>query len=148
MPINLRCAIPSDIKAVARLHRMVRIRTMPYLPILHTPEEHLAYFRDRVFPSSEIWLAEEAGQLLGFAAASGMWLDHLYVDPDWHGQGIGSALLFIIKKGRRQLDVGTFQQNFIARSFYEKRGFVPVRFTDGSENEEQLPDVHYRWTAD
>ncbi len=33
----------------------------------------------------------------------------------------------------------------IARRFYEARGFRPVRFTDGADNEERWPDVRYRW---
>ena len=32
-----------------------------------------------------------------------------------------------------------------ALRFYEARGFRPVRFTDGADNEEQMPDVRYRW---
>jgi putative acetyltransferase len=40
-----------------------------------------------------------------------------------------------------------FQANERARRFYEKRGCVPVEFTDGSGNEEKTPDVRYRWTS-
>ena len=29
--------------------------------------------------------------------------------------------------------------------FYEARGFRAIRFTDGADNEEQMPDVRYRW---
>jgi hypothetical protein len=36
-----------------------------------------------------------------------------------------------------------FQRNTRARRFYERRGFAPIRFTDGSANEERCPDVLY-----
>jgi hypothetical protein len=39
----------------------------------------------------------------------------------------------------------TFQRNAPARRFYEKEGFVAVRETDGSGNEEREPDVLYLW---
>ncbi|WP_230531236.1 GNAT family N-acetyltransferase [Microvirga roseola] len=148
MPIKVRRAEFSDMEAVARLHRRVRNISLPYLPDLHTPEEDLAFFEEKVFPNSTMWLAEEGYELIGFAAASRDQLDHLYVDPAWHGQGVGSALLFVIKKGRRQLDLWTFQDNLQARQFYERRGFKPVETTDGSGNPERLPDVRYRWTGD
>ena len=32
-----------------------------------------------------------------------------------------------------------------ARRFYEERGCRAVRFTDGRDNEEKVPDVRYRW---
>jgi hypothetical protein len=40
-----------------------------------------------------------------------------------------------------------FQQNERARRFYEAHGAVAVEFTDGSGNEEETPDVRYRWTS-
>jgi len=148
MLINLRQAVISDMEAVARLHRHVRGTSLPYLPDLHTPEEDLVFFREHVFPTSTIWLAEMNGEVIGFAAASGDRLDHLYVDPSWHGQGIGSALLHLLKRGRSRLDLWTFQDNAQARRFYELRGFSLVETTDGSGNEERLPDALYRWICD
>lgn len=146
--IQLRQAVFSDMEAVARFNRHVRKTCFPYLPDLHTPEEDLAFFRNEVFPLSTIWLAEGGGELIGFAAVSESWLDHLYVDPAWHGRGVGSTLLEKAKEGNSQLDLWTFQRNVRARRFYEHRGFRLVELTDGSANEEQEPDAHYRWNGD
>ena len=41
-----------------------------------------------------------------------------------------------------------FQQNANARRFYERRGFVLVRETDGSGNEERTPDALYAWSPE
>jgi putative acetyltransferase len=46
------------------------------------------------------------------------------------------------------LHLWTFQRNDRARRFYEGRGFVLVRQTDGSGNEEKEPDALYVWEAD
>ena len=43
------------------------------------------------------------------------------------------------------LELWCFQANERARRFYEARGFRPIRFTDGADNEERMPDVRYRW---
>jgi len=35
--------------------------------------------------------------------------------------------------------------NARARRFYEARDFHAIRFTDGADNEERMPDIRYRW---
>jgi putative acetyltransferase len=134
-----------DMQAVAQLHRHVRTTCLPYVPDLHTPAEDLAFFRDHVFPTSRIWLAKAGGQPVGFAAVKPEWLDHLYVDPSWHGKGIGRALLETAKQGTSELNLWTFQMNTQARRFYERQGFILVETTDGAANEERLADARYRW---
>jgi putative acetyltransferase len=75
------------------------------------------------------------------------WVDQLYVDPQWTGRGLGSALIGLAKELRpERLDLWTFQSNIAARRFYERHGFVAIDVTDG-ENEERAPDVHYRWSG-
>jgi ribosomal protein S18 acetylase RimI-like enzyme len=55
-------------------------------------------------------------------------------------------LLSIAKEREpEQLDLYTFQPNAGARRFYERHGFAAVEFGDGSDNEERVPDVLYRW---
>jgi ribosomal protein S18 acetylase RimI-like enzyme len=39
----------------------------------------------------------------------------------------------------------TFQENDGARRFYERHGFRAIEFGDGSNNEENCPDVLYEW---
>jgi len=143
---SLRPAILADMQNVARLHRHVRETCLAYLPDLHTPEEDLAFFRERVFPTSRVWLAEIGSRLVGFGAVQREWLDHLYVDPIWHGRGVGQALLGAARDGLSELNLWTFQANTQARRFYERQGFGLVELTDGSGNEERMPDAHYRWT--
>ena len=143
---GLRRAAHADMGAVARLHRHVRRTCLPYLPELHTPQDDLAFFEDHVFPSSRIWLAEDEGRLIGFAVLKQDWLDHLYVDPMWHGRGVGLALLTAVRENAAELNLWTFQANGQARRFYERHGFRLVELTDGSGNEERTSDAHYRWT--
>lgn len=144
----LRRATLLDMPAVAGLNRHVRRTCLPYLPDLHTPEEDLAFFREHVFPASEVWIAHAGERLIGFAGARLDWLDHLYVDPNWHGRGVGQALVSAVRRDRPELNLWTFQDNAQARRFYERQGFRLVATTDGSGNEERVPDAHYRWVRD
>ena len=140
-------ACSDDIGEVARLHRDVRERCLPYLPPLHTPADDLRYFRDQVFASSEVWVAKAMDGVIGYSAARSGWLDHLYVEPSWDGVGIGTSLLAQAKTSG-SLQLWVFQRNAQARRFYERQGFRLVQLTDGMGNEEREPDALYNWTAE
>jgi GNAT superfamily N-acetyltransferase len=84
---------------------------------------------------------------VGYLMIDGEDLDHLYVDPRHQGRGAGGTLLAKAKElSRERIVLRTFQQNAMARSFYEKRGFIVGETTDG-RNEENEPDVQYVWTS-
>jgi GNAT superfamily N-acetyltransferase len=134
-----------DMAAVAKIHRLAFFRTMPHVPVLHTPDEDLAYYSTVVFSGAEIWLSEQGGIIAGFIAFRPGWVDHLYVHPDFQGRGIGSGLLEWAKVSADSLRLWTFQCNVGARRFYERHGFQVEEETDGSRNEERQPDVLYFW---
>lgn len=144
MVLSIRPATPADIKAVARLHRAVRTACLPYLPELHTPEEDLRFFRERVFPTCTVWVGGGT-RLAGYIAFRDGWVDHLYVEPAAQGRGLGSALLNQAMVGRSHLKLWVFQKNTPAIGFYARRGFRLVELTDGSGNEESEPDALYEW---
>lgn len=143
---RLRPATVDDAEACARVHRAARI-ALGFLPSLHTAEEDVAFIRDRVIPVSTVMVAEDAsGEVIAMAAWREGWLDHLYVMPGHQSRGIGRSLL---NEAKRALPAGfslwTFEQNERARRFYEREGCVAAERTDGSGNEERLPDVRYEW---
>jgi putative acetyltransferase len=142
----IRRATPADVAAVARLHREVRAACLPYLPDLHTPADILAFFRDRVFPTCEVWVAG-TDTLDGFCAFRPGWVDHLYIRPERHRLGLGTALLGRAMAVNTRLLLWTFQRNTSAIAFYSARGFRLLRETDGSRNEERAPDALLEWTA-
>ena len=141
---TIRRGQTDDAEAVARLLRAVQRACLPYLPDLHTPEEDLAFFRDRVFAECEVWIA---GAIDGFIAFRPGWVDHLYVRPECHGQGIGRALLAVAMNSQAPLRLWVFQRNTAAIGFYRSRGFREIERTDGSGNEEREPDVLMEWTG-
>ena len=134
-----------DMPAAALVHRASFNERLPWLAQLHTPEEDQGYWSGHLFATCDIWGAEKNGALLGVIAFREDWIDQLYILPGAQGQGIGSRLLDLAKETHPQLFLWTFQRNTAARDFYESRGFVAIRQTDGSANEEKEPDVLYRW---
>jgi GNAT superfamily N-acetyltransferase len=76
------------------------------------------------------------------------WIDQLYLHPSAVGQGIGTLLLsHAIKELGSPIRLYTFQANTGARRFYERHGFKPIAFSDGSSNEEHCADVLYERSA-
>ena len=140
----IRRAGADDVDAIAEVFGR-SFGSLTFLPQLHTPEEHRAFFA-RVVAADEVWAWEEDGAVVGFAAVDETTLNHLYVDPARTRHGIGSALLAHVKSRRPDgFHLWTFQDNAGARRFYERHGCHPVRFTDGAGNEERTPDVQYAW---
>lgn len=143
-PHILGRATAPDIAAVARLHRAVRQACLAFLPELHTPEEDRRFYETRVFPACEVWLAG-ADPIAGFVAFREGWVDHLYVRPERHRQGIGSALLRKAMDTHPRLKLWAFQKNERAMRFYLAHGFREIDRTDGSANEELEPDALLEW---
>ena len=145
MDVQVRAAETADVHDVIEVFHASRAAAMPWLPLLHTPEEDLAFFSAQL-AGGAAWVAHVDGALVGFAICSSGWLDHLYVRPDVRGEGVGSILLARAKDDQPSgLHLWVFTRNSPAREFYSRRGFVEVLQTDGSGNEEREPDVQMRW---
>ena len=144
--LNIRRANQSDIAEIAHLFRRVRQACLPYLPDLHTPDEDLWFFREKMFRECDVWLAERDG-LVGFCGYRTGWVDHLYLQPNVHRRGIGTQLLAHAKAGQSELRLWVFQRNRPAIHFYLANGFRLVEETDGIGNEEREPDALYLWSA-
>jgi GNAT superfamily N-acetyltransferase len=143
--IRIRAARADDAEAVADTF-IPSFESLTFLPALHTHDEHRAFIRELVLVRNEVWVAEQDGRIVGFAALTDDGLEHLYVHPAAQGGGAGSALLATAKERRPGgFSFWVFQENRQARRFYEARGCTLLRLTDGSGNEERTPDALYEW---
>jgi diamine N-acetyltransferase len=136
----------------------------------NTPENMAAYVAESFTetrqrheiddPQSRIWLARaEGGALVGYAHLRfGSWppasetktpaaeIARLYTDRNWHGRGLGAALMkaCIAVAREARVDVlwlGVWERNLRARTFYQKHGlrvFGEQSFMLGSDRQRDL----------
>ncbi|HIK16662.1 MAG TPA: GNAT family N-acetyltransferase [Leptolyngbyaceae cyanobacterium M33_DOE_097] len=137
-PLNLRirAATIADLdQLLAFIHQKASFDGCPDA-VRATPEIlQQAFFSDR--PCAEAVFAEVAGQPVGFAvffqnfssflAQPTLWMDDLFVQLEWRGQGIGTALVKYVAEiaqtrhcGRIEWTVATRNANGIA--FYKQKG--------------------------
>lgn len=135
----------ADMDVAARLHRASFDQALPWLTGLHTPEEDLWFYRERMFKTCTLWGAFDGDSMTGMIAFHDDWIEQLYVLPEAQGRDVGTGLLVMAKRASVQLPFWTFQRNAQARRFYEARGFLQVAQTDGAGSEEKEPDVRYLW---
>ncbi|WP_420668403.1 GNAT family N-acetyltransferase [Mesorhizobium japonicum] len=119
------------------------LNAFDWMPVLHTPKEDLFFIRDIVLPRQQVTVAEAGPVIAGFIAVNGDWVEQLYLDPAWTGQGIGSRLLTDATAALPVTKLHCFQANTGAQRFYERHGFRAELFGDGTNNEEGLPDILY-----
>jgi GNAT superfamily N-acetyltransferase len=141
----IRRARPEDADAIAETF-VASLESLTFLPVIHTHEEHRDFITEIVPRDHEIWVAEDEGRVVGFAALGESTLGHIFVHPDFHGRGLGTALLDKTKELRPAgFTLWTFPANAQACRFYERHGLHPIEYGDGSGNEEGVPDVRYAW---
>jgi ribosomal protein S18 acetylase RimI-like enzyme len=115
---------------------------------------------ERLPPEYRCWVAEQAGQPVGFAAtrpsedadAAPLTAEvlALYLDPGAAGQGVGRTLFAhavadFRQRGYREATLWVLESNRRARRFYEAAGWTP----DGARKSEERPgfflhEVRYR----
>ncbi|HEU5036012.1 MAG TPA: GNAT family N-acetyltransferase [Nocardioides sp.] len=146
--LTLRRAGPEDAEAIADLYTAARVAAVPEMPpALHTNAEDRQWMAGQLAQDDhEAWVAERDGRIVGYALLSPVWLDHLFIDPEHLGAGIGSVLLDLVKSVRPDgFSLWVFESNLGARRFYVRHGLVELERTDGSGNEEKAPDVRMAW---
>jgi putative acetyltransferase len=80
------------------------------------------FIRDSYLPSMDVRLAELDGDAIAFVGAHDTHVELLYVDPPFHGQGLGTRLLDDI--GATSVEV--YADNTTGVGFYRSQGFVEV----------------------
>jgi len=143
----LEPARPADADEVASLYLEARKQALGAIPpVFGSDDRVLVWLSARLRNGEECWVTRDEKGVSAFMLLGPGWLDQLYVRVDRIGQGLGSEL---VKKAKEVLPDGmclwAFQSNTSAHRFYERHGFVVIKKTDGSNNEEKAPDVCYEW---
>ena len=143
--IDLRPACAGDVDAIVEIFKSARAAALPSLPVLHTDDEHRAFFGGHVTRGAAT-VALDRDRIVGFIVLGAGRVEHLYVDPFAQRRGIGSMLLRHAQdRCADGLDLWLFQRNRAAIGFYEQHGFTIAEMTDGAGNEEREPDARMAW---
>jgi GNAT superfamily N-acetyltransferase len=121
--VEIRRARPEEIGACAALYVEVLRETFTWL----SPERHREQDFFRAAQEEEIYVAAEAGQILGLAAffRPQNFLHSFYVRE--RGRGIGKALLdHVVAAADGPVSLKVQAPNARAQAFYDREGFVCV----------------------
>lgn len=114
----------------------------------HPLDQQLRYLEEKVVPENQVLmvLGKDGAGIVAFMASTPETISQLYVHAGHQNEGIGSMLVNIAKQqSHGRLRLFTFRVNERAQRFYERHGFKVVG--RGFEENWQLEDVEYEWTA-
>jgi len=136
----------ANVTDVAALARIIGdwVRETGWMPVLHSREDDEGFVAG-LLGGHTVRVARDGMARLGFLARQGGRIQALHVEAGARGLGIGKALLAEVKVAEPEIEVWTFQANARALAFYRREGFREAARTDGSGNEEGLPDVRLMW---
>lgn len=143
MSVTLRPARSTDAGATGQiLHDFAREND--WMPELHSCAETIA-FCGTMIDRDWVTVAECDSVVIGFLALIDGEIQSLYLAQTARGQGVGKRLLDHAKARRSRLSLYAFEANQGALRFYQRNGFAEVSRSDGSGNDENLPDIKYVW---
>ena len=136
----IRPAAPADTPAIARLIRdLAEYERLTHAVRLDEARLHGHLFGPR--PYAEVLLAEDGGEVVGFAlffhnystflSSPGIYLEDLFVKPSHRGKGHGKGLLtalakLTLERGCGRLEWAVLNWNAPAIAFYETFGAKPM----------------------
>lgn len=74
-------------------------------------------------PNTDTWVAQVDEKVVGFIALMGNEVGAIFLEPLFHGRGIGRALMDKAQEIHGTLEVEVFKANPIGRKFYSRYGF-------------------------
>lgn len=132
---------PCDIDKLSRIWLDCNVEAHSFIPEAYW--ESKAPEVSRQLAAAELYVAEDAGRILGFAGLQGDYLAGIFVESAQRSRGIGRQLLDHIKNIRPAFSLSVYQKNTRAVSFYIREGFRIV--SEGRDDETGEADFTMAW---
>jgi putative acetyltransferase len=120
--VKIRQYENSDLDAVLSSWEIATRLAHPFMT-----DEFIAQERINVaeiyIPNTDTWVADIDGNVEGFIALMGNEVGAIFLQPDYHGKGLGKALMDKAQELHGDLEVEVFKENSIGRKFYSRYGF-------------------------
>lgn len=122
---SVRPALPGDRDRLLEIWRGAVRATHHFLAAADLAAIERQVAQDYLPRAELVVAAAEDGEPVGFMGLTGPHVDALFVDPAWHGRGVGRLLVGHAARLHPALSVDVNEQNADARRFYERLGFEP-----------------------
>ncbi|MCS3491567.1 putative acetyltransferase [Arthrobacter sp. JUb119] len=139
--VSIRTAVDTDYPSLLAIWRRSVEATHEFLTPadIDSIEPDVAKYLPQM---SDLRVAEEVGQPMGFIAIENDIVEMLFVDAFAQGRGIGSALLNSVVTGRESVRVDVNEQNPSGRNFYAAKGFTQIGRSETDGEGRAFPILH------
>lgn len=122
MTLKIRQYTTSDLTAVLDTWEVATRLAHPFMSddFIATERKNVA---DIYMPNTDTWVAVIDNEVQGFIALMGNEVGAIFLRPNFHGKGIGKALMDKAQALHGDLEVEVFKENSIGRKFYSRYGF-------------------------
>lgn len=122
MKVKIRMYMPSYLNAVLDSWEVATRLAHKFMS-----DEFIAQERKNVadiyIPNTNTWVAEIDGEVKGFIALMSNEVGAIFLQPNYHGMGVGKGLMDKAQELHGDLEVEVFKENSIGRKFYSRYGF-------------------------
>lgn len=99
-------------------------------------------------PSAPLWLAvDNNDRAVGFMLLDGSHMEALFIDPAYHGQGVGRQLVEHGLGLSPAMTTDVNEQNPQALGFYQRLGFQPSGRSERDGQGRAYPLIHLRYAG-
>ncbi len=94
-------------------------------------------------PIADTWVVEVEGTTIGFISLLGNEVGAIFVEPAFHGLGLGRAMMDKAREIHGNLEVEVFKENSIGRTFYSGYGFTLMHEKTHEETGNRILRLRY-----
>ncbi len=123
MPATIRPYAPTDLEAVLHAWESASRVAHTFVSEAFLDEER-TNIPSLYLPNADTYVAETAGKVVGFIALIGPEVGAIFLDPAYHGKGIGRAMMDKAASLNEMIKLRVFTDNALGRKFYASYGFV------------------------
>lgn len=121
----IRGSIDNDIEAILDIWLSASIESHDFIEPAFW-ESQVESMRNIYLPSSDVYVYEHHGEVVGFYALHNDTLAAIFVSPQHQGKGIGKKLIAHAEKQCGALSLTVYKENERSVRFYLRQGFEPV----------------------
>ena len=124
--MNIQKYCSSQIGSVINIWELATEVGHPFLSkeFLHSEKKNIP---DVYIPNGNVWVVIIDNNVVGFSILHGNEVGALFVLPEFHGRGVGYALMNKAHEMHNKLKVEVFKENAVGTKFYARYGFNLVR---------------------